>query len=83
MPLSRGSPASAYVAAFEAHVAPALRAFAPDLLLVSCGFDAHRDDAPDLSGFLQLGEETYEQLTAALVQIAAECCGGRLVSLLE
>ena len=31
-----------------------VRRFRPDLILISCGFDAHREDAPDLSGFLQV-----------------------------
>ena len=36
----------------------ARRRFAPDLIIVSTGFDAHRDDAPDLSGFLRGDPET-------------------------
>ena len=72
-----------YLAAFDQHIMPALRAFAPDLILISCGFDAHRDDSPSLTGFLTLDAEHYAQLTARLASVAAECCEGRLVSLLE
>ena len=62
---------------------PALREFAPDLLIVSCGFDAHRDDSPTLDGFLRLSAEDYAAVTRRLAAVAAERCGGRLVSLLE
>jgi acetoin utilization deacetylase AcuC-like enzyme len=44
VPLAAGSGDAEYRAAFESLVEPAVRAFAPDLVLVSAGFDAHRDD---------------------------------------
>jgi acetoin utilization deacetylase AcuC-like enzyme len=44
VPLPAGSGDVEYRAAFESLVEPAVRAFEPDLVLVSAGFDAHRDD---------------------------------------
>jgi acetoin utilization deacetylase AcuC-like enzyme len=59
---------------------PALEAFAPQLILISAGFDAHRDD---LLGGLGLVEDDYTWMTAELMQIAARHCEGRIVSMLE
>src|SRR5262249_53558703 len=44
VPLPAGSGNEEYLQAFEEIVEPAVRGFEPDLLLVSCGFDAHADD---------------------------------------
>ncbi len=59
---------------------PALRAFKPELILVSAGFDAHRED--DM-GSLKLVEADYAWITERLVEIAAESAQGRIVSFLE
>lgn len=83
VPLPEGTPAAAYVSAFDEHIVPAVRGFAPDLILVSCGFDAHKDDSPSLTGFLELDASDYATVTSRLTELAAECCDGRLVSLLE
>ncbi|EQC25307.1 hypothetical protein SDRG_16829 [Saprolegnia diclina VS20] len=57
---------------------PALRAFAPDLILISSGFDGHVDDY-----YHGLTEWDYEWITQRLVEIADNCCDGRIVSVLE
>ena len=59
---------------------PALREFEPEMLFISAGFDAHRDD--DMS---QLGwrDADYGWVTARLVEVAEQCAQGRVVSLLE
>ncbi len=59
---------------------PRLRAFAPQMLFISAGFDAHRDD--DMS---QLGwrDADYAWVTRELVALADELCEGRVVSMLE
>ena len=44
VPLPAGSGDEAYLRAFDERIAPAVRAFEPELLLVSAGFDAHVDD---------------------------------------
>jgi acetoin utilization deacetylase AcuC-like enzyme len=59
---------------------PALRDFRPELILVSAGFDAHRED--DM-GSLKLVEADYAWITERLVEIAADSAQGRIVSFLE
>ncbi|MGR9044431.1 MAG: histone deacetylase family protein [Gammaproteobacteria bacterium] len=61
-------------------ILPALIKFKPQLLLISAGFDAHRDD-PLAS--IQLVEQDYQWLTAELTAIADEYAEGRIVSSLE
>jgi acetoin utilization deacetylase AcuC-like enzyme len=67
-------------AAFEERVLPAARAQAPQLVMISAGFDAHRDD-PLAS--LQWTAEDFRWATERLCDLAAECCDGRVVSTLE
>ena len=64
-------------------VLPSLDAFAPDLIFVSAGFDAHAKD--DIQGPVNLGvtEPDYEWLTSQLVAIANTHAQGRLISVLE
>ncbi|MFA5663241.1 histone deacetylase family protein [Castellaniella sp.] len=62
------------------HWLPALSAFEPQLILVSAGFDAHRED--DMGG-LMLVESDYAWITAQLVRIAGQYAGGRIISFLE
>ena len=59
---------------------PRLEAFAPQMLFISAGFDAHRED--DL-GQLGLVEADYEWITRRLVDVAQRHCQGRIVSCLE
>ena len=59
---------------------PRLEAFAPQMLFISAGFDAHRED--DL-GQLGLVEADYEWITRRLMDIAQRHCQGRIVSCLE
>jgi acetoin utilization deacetylase AcuC-like enzyme len=59
---------------------PLLAAFKPQMIFISAGFDAHRDD--DL-GQLGLVESDYEWITARIKEVADEYAGGRIVSCLE
>ncbi|TAN30921.1 MAG: histone deacetylase family protein [Castellaniella sp.] len=59
---------------------PALRRFRPELILVSAGFDAHRED--DM-GNLRLVEADYAWITDRLVELAEDYAQGRIVSFLE
>jgi acetoin utilization deacetylase AcuC-like enzyme len=79
-PLPAGTDGAAFRRTFEARILPALDQFAPDLLLVSAGFDAHRADP--LAG-LELEETDFAWVTARLVEAARRHAGGRLVSVLE
>ncbi len=78
--LPAGAGSAPFRTAVEAAVLPALRAFGPDLLLISAGFDAHRRDP---LAELNLVEEDYYWVTAQLQMLADEICGGRVVSALE
>jgi acetoin utilization deacetylase AcuC-like enzyme len=61
-------------------VAPMIRRFAPQMILVSCGFDAHRDDP--LSD-MNVSAEGYREMTHAVAELARDLCGGRLAFVLE
>jgi acetoin utilization deacetylase AcuC-like enzyme len=78
--LPPGTAPEQYLARFEAEVLPAVRRFAPDLVLVSCGFDTHRDDP---LGSLLLESTTYGTMTSALVALSQERGIPRPVVLLE
>jgi len=66
--------------AYSELILPAITEFDPDLILVSAGFDAHRDDP--LAG-LQWLEADFAWVTERLCEVADDVCGGRLVSTLE
>ncbi len=59
---------------------PRLRKFAPEMIFISAGFDAHRED--DIS---RLGwrDEDFGWVTRQVIEVARECAAGRVVSLLE
>ncbi len=80
VPMAVGSGDEAYLRAFEDDVLPALRRFAPDLLLVSAGFDAWRGDPLGGMNVSAAGYEAWGQLLAGL---ASAVCAGRIVSVLE
>ena len=65
---------------FESKLIPRLEAFEPEMLFVSAGFDAHRDD--DL-GQLGLVEADYEWITQRIKSVADRHAKGRIVSTLE
>jgi acetoin utilization deacetylase AcuC-like enzyme len=78
--MPRGSGDEAYARAFLEEVIPACDAFKPELVLLSCGFDAHQDDP--LAG-MNLSARGYAELTRMTVEMADRNCWGRVVSLLE
>jgi acetoin utilization deacetylase AcuC-like enzyme len=80
VPLPPGSGSVAFRAAWDLILLPALDAFAPELVIVSAGFDAHKADP-----LAQLRVETadFAWLTAQLLDSARRHAAGRLVSLLE
>lgn len=79
-PLRAGDAGPQFREAFRSRILPELTNFAPDLLLISAGFDAHRDD-PLAS--LELVEDDFSWATYKLAEIAAKHAGGRVVSMLE
>lgn len=80
IPLPTGSGTTAYKDAIENSVLPALHAYAPDMIFISAGFDAHRDDP--LSE-MDLDETDFEWITRDLCAAANALCAGRIVSVLE
>jgi acetoin utilization deacetylase AcuC-like enzyme len=79
-PLAPGSGDREWLTALEGEVLPALEAFRPELVIVSCGFDAHALDPLAQSNVSTAG---FRYMTRAALDLAAKCAGGRLVSLLE
>jgi acetoin utilization deacetylase AcuC-like enzyme len=79
-PMSPGLGDADYKEAFEQIVIPRARAFDPDFVLVSAGFDAHKADP--LSS-MNLVNDSYVWMTQSVMELADQCCEGRLVSVLE
>jgi acetoin utilization deacetylase AcuC-like enzyme len=79
-PLKPGDDGVKFREAFETRILPALDAFAPDLILVSAGFDAHLKDP---LAQLRLVEADFAWVTEQLLEAAARHSRGRLVSSLE
>jgi len=80
VPLAAYSSGVQFREAVEAFWVPALDRFQPQMVFVSAGFDAHRDD--DMAS-LSLVEADYAWITERLVVYAGKFCGGRIVSTLE
>ncbi|GAC1311369.1 MAG: histone deacetylase family protein [Steroidobacteraceae bacterium] len=80
VPLPERSGGAAVKAAVEGEWLPALDKFAPQMVFISAGFDAHRED---LLGGMSLEERDYVWLTEALERVAARHAGKRIVSMLE
>lgn len=80
VPLPAGSGDAELIRAFEQELLPKALDFKPELIVISAGFDAHRDDP--LAG-LEVTEAGYARLTELVRTIADSCCGGRIVSVLE
>ena len=79
-PLAPGSGSAAFRRAWQDVLLPALDAFAPQLVIISAGFDAHRRDP---LAQLMLAAEDYGWITRELVALAGRHAGGRAISLLE
>jgi acetoin utilization deacetylase AcuC-like enzyme len=80
VPLPEGRGDAEYFYVFTQLLLPAIRKFEPELILVSCGFDAHMNDP--LAG-MALSSEMFADMTEMLRQTALQLCGGRLVIALE
>ena len=80
VPLPDGTGSNGFRDAMTRLVLPRVDAFAPQLLLISAGFDAHRDDP--LAG-MNLVESDFAWITDELCRLADRHCAGRVVSSLE
>ena len=79
-PLPAGTTGAAFRKAVERDWLPALEAVRPNLVLVSAGFDAHREDP---LGDLRLAEDDFAWVTDFIVAAANQYADGRVVSVLE
>ena len=75
LPLPAGSGDEQYLETFSSDVEPAVRAFEPDLVLVSAGFDAHADDP---LGQMEVSEQGFEELARRCASL-----GPRVAAVLE
>ena len=80
MPLAPGAGGREFRAIWERQAFPAIDAFAPELILISAGFDAH---ARDPLANLELVEDDFAWITHAICDLADKHCDGRVVSTLE
>lgn len=80
VPLPPGAGDQQLLAAWHERIAPALETFAPQILLISAGFDADRRDP---LAQLEVTTEGFRSLSFAVVEFADRICGGRIVSVLE
>lgn len=68
------------IEAFKNELIPAMETFKPDLVIISAGFDAHKDDP---LGGLSLTDDDYVELTNIIKNIANKYANGRIISVLE
>jgi acetoin utilization deacetylase AcuC-like enzyme len=80
VPLPVGASDAQILEAFESKLVPAARAFRPDFILISAGFDAMRND---LLGKFDVTPQGFAAITKVVVRLAEESAQGRIVSVLE
>ncbi len=80
VPLPQGTDDEGYAEAIQGRVLPALRSFAPDVLLLSAGFDAWQRDP---LGGMRVTEAGFARWGGWLRDLAREVCGGRILAVLE
>ena len=80
IPMREGSGDDEYLEAFHSRIIPSLERFEPRMVLISAGFDAHRDDP--LSS-IRLSTEIFGEFTRKLLRVASVCSQGRIIAFLE
>ncbi len=75
-----GAGDAAYQQAYQDTILPAIDAFSPDLILISCGFDSR---TTDLLGCHEVSDAGYQWLTNSLLALSNKHCQGYLISILE
>ena len=80
IPLEASAASAEFRAAVTDHWLPALERFQPEMIFISAGFDAHRDD--DMS-YVNLTDADFRWVTEEMVRIADISASGRIVSALE
>ena len=80
LPLTPGDGSEAFRKVWSKLGLPAIHSFAPDLILISAGFDAHQRDP---LAQLELQDADYRWITEEICELATESCEGRVASILE
>ncbi len=80
IPLEGGTDGAVFRERMKTDCLPALEAFAPDIIFISAGFDAHKEDP---LGGLNWNEEDFAWITRELLSVAGRHSAGRIVSMLE
>jgi len=80
IPLSAGQDDAVYLRVLQEALEKIENKFSPDLVLISAGFDAHRDD---LLGQMHVTEDGFGKMTEILAAFAEKHCQGRIISMLE
>ncbi len=80
LPVEYGTPRASYFSRFAHELEEFAARFKPQLVLVSAGFDGHREDP---IGSLDLETEDFRELTRVVLDVAAVHCAGKIVSALE
>jgi acetoin utilization deacetylase AcuC-like enzyme len=80
LPLAPGDGSRKFRDTWSQHGLPAVHSFAPDLILISAGFDAHQRDP---LGQIELQDADYHWITRQICDLATDSCQGRVASILE
>jgi acetoin utilization deacetylase AcuC-like enzyme len=80
VPLPAGCGDEIYVGVLQRILVPVTEKFRPDIILVSCGFDAHRDDP---LAAMQVSAAGFSAMAAIVRALAESVCGGRVACVLE
>jgi acetoin utilization deacetylase AcuC-like enzyme len=80
LPVPAGADDAVYLDLFKERIIPAAKAFQPDMMVLSAGFDAHQDDP--LSGTM-VTEAGFDGMMRLVMELAQTMCSGRVVSILE
>jgi len=80
LPFLPGATDEDYREAFETRVVPAVRSFEPQMILLSAGFDAHRDDP---LGNMSLSDDMFAEMLRYVLELAERYANGRVLSVLE
>ncbi len=80
VPMAPGSTDTDYLRTMEKEVLPTMERFAPEMIFISAGFDAHADDP---LAAMRVTAEGFARMTEMTCALAVRVCGGRIVSVLE
>jgi acetoin utilization deacetylase AcuC-like enzyme len=80
VPLEAAAGSAEFRAAVTEHWLPALTEFQPELIFISAGFDAHRDDE---MSYINMTDADFRWVTEQIVALAQDSASGRMISVLE